>query len=197
VGVIQIPDYLFTDIRDRLNSLGFQAEWIGASSDYEDFIEYDVVYLPVGWAFQNQLIESRANQYQRFVEEGGGLVVEQPNFKATFTPELLPYKVAFGLNQYDPGEWPPDVRMKHEIVENLRASELPGPGNRIGVKDDRWQVIATSPQGKYPTLVVAEYGRGRIVVLASSVSENREVRYQLGDHFIERFIAWVSSSNAP
>jgi uncharacterized membrane protein len=197
VGVIQIPDYLFTDIKDRLNRLGFQAEWIGASSGYEVFIEYDVVYLPIGWAFQNQLIESRANQYQRFVEEGGGLVVEQPNFKSTLTPELLPYQIAFGLMQYDPREWPPDVRVGHEIVENLRASELPGPGNRIGVKDDHWQVLATSPNGKYPTLVIAEYGQGRIVVLASSVSENREVRYQLGDQFIKRFLAWVSNIDSP
>ena len=197
IGIIQIPDYIFTDIKDRLNSLGFEAEWIGASSDYKDFIEYDIVYLPIGWAFQNQLIESGANQYQRFVDEGGGLVVEQPNFKSVLTPELLPYKIAFGLMQYDSREWPPEVRVKHEIVANLRASELPGPGNRIGVKDDRWQVITTSPQGKYPTLVVAEYGQGRIVVLASSVSTNREVRYQLGDHFIERFVAWVSNINKP
>ncbi len=197
IGIIQIPDYIFTDIRDRLNSLGFQAEWIGASSDYKDFIEYDVIYLPVGWAFQNQLIESRSSQYQLFVKEGGGLVVEQPNFKATLTPELLPYKITFGLNQYDSRDWPSDVRVEHEIVENLRTSELPGPGNRIGLKDDHWQVITTSPKSNYPTLVVTEYGQGRIVVLASSVSENREVRYPVGDHFIKRFIEWVSNINAP
>ncbi|RPI89389.1 MAG: toll/interleukin-1 receptor domain-containing protein [Chloroflexi bacterium] len=197
IGIVQIPDYLFTDIKDRLNGLGFEAEWIGASSDYKDFVEYDIVYLPVGWSFQNELIESRSGQYQRFVKEGGGLVIEQPNFKSNLIPELVPYKIVFSSMHYDANEWPPDVRVKHEIVTNIRASELPGPGNRIAVKDDHWQVITTSAKSNYPTLVVAEYGQGRIVVLASSASENKQVRYQLGDQFIKRLISWVSNINSP
>ncbi len=87
IGVIQIPDYLFTDIKDRLNKLGFKAEWIGASSDYKVFTQYDIVYLPIGWSFQNEMIESRYSHYQRFVKEGGGLVIEQPNFKANLIPD--------------------------------------------------------------------------------------------------------------
>ena len=197
IGIVQIPDYLFTDIKDRLNKLGFEAEWIGASSDYKDFIEYDIVYLPIGWSFQNDLIESRSSQYQRFVKEGGGLVIEQPNFKANLIPELLPYKIVFSSMRYDANEWPPDVRAKHEIVTNIHASELPGPGNKITPKDDHWLVLTTSARTNTPTLVVAEYGEGRIVILASSVSTNREVRYQLGDHFIKNFISWVSNINAP
>jgi len=197
IGIIQIPDYLFTDIKDRLSKLGFQAEWIGASSDYKDFIQYDIVYLPIGWSFQNQLIESRSSHYQRFVKEGGGLVIEQPNSKANLTPELLPYKIVFGSMRYDANEWPPDIRAKHEIVTNIRESELPGPGNKITPKDDHWLVITSSAKTHTPTLVVAEYGKGRIVILGSSVSTNKEVRYQLGDHFIKNFISWVSSISAP
>ena len=34
IGVIQIPDYIFTDVMDRLQLLGFDAEWIKLSSDY-------------------------------------------------------------------------------------------------------------------------------------------------------------------
>ncbi|HMB21458.1 MAG: TIR domain-containing protein [Chloroflexota bacterium] len=192
IGIIQIPDYIFTDIKDRLNSLGYQADWIGASSDYTDFVEYDIVYLPIGWSFQNKLIESRSSQYQRFVKEGGGLVIEQPNFKGNLVPELLPYKIVFSSMRYDANEWPPDALLKHEIVTNLRESELPGPGNKITPKDDQWQVLATSAKSHTPTLVVAEYGKGRIVILGSSASTNKEVRYQVGDHFIERVIEWVS-----
>ncbi|RPJ24179.1 MAG: toll/interleukin-1 receptor domain-containing protein [Chloroflexi bacterium] len=197
IGIVQIPDYLFTDVKDRLSSLGFEAEWIGASSDYKDFIKYDVVYLPIGWAFQNQLIESRSASYQRFVKEGGGLVVEQPNFKSDLVPELLPYKIGFNLMQYNASEWPPNVRVEHEIVKNIDPSELPGPGNKIMRGDDHWQVITTSAKSNYATLAVAEYGQGRIVILASSVSTNREVRYQVGDHFISRFMEWVGNLNSP
>jgi hypothetical protein len=197
IGIVQIPDYIFTDIKDRLNKLGFEAEWIGASSDYKVFVEYDIIYLPIGWSFQNELIESRSSQYQRFVKEGGGLVIEQPNFKANLIPELLPYKIVFSSMRYDANEWPSDVRVKHEIVTNLHASELPGPGNKITPKDDHWQIITTSAKTHTPTLVVAEYGEGRIVILASSVSTNREVRYQLGDQFIKNFIVWVSNINGP
>ena len=126
IGIVQIPDYIFTDIKNRLNKLGFEAEWIGASSDYKVFVEYDIIYLPIGWSFQNELIESRSSQYQRFVKEGGGLVIEQPNFKANLIPELLPYKIVFSSMRYDANEWPSDVRVKHEIVTNLRASESAG-----------------------------------------------------------------------
>ena len=188
---------MFTDIKDRLNSLGFEAEWIGASSDYNVFTEYDVVYLPIGWSFQNELIESRSSQYQRFVKEGGGLVIEQPNSKSNLAPELLPYKIVFSPMRYDANEWPPNVLVKHEIVDNLRASELPGPGNKITPKDDRWLVLTTSARSHTPTLAVTEYGKGRIVILASSVTKNKEVRYQLGDHFIKSFIEWVSNISGP
>ncbi|MBN2117812.1 MAG: TIR domain-containing protein [Anaerolineales bacterium] len=197
IGVIQIPDYLFMDIKDRLNKLGFEAEWIGASSDYKLFIEYDIVYLPIGWSFQNDLIESRSSHYQRFVKEGGGLVIEQPNSKGNLVPVLSPYKILFSSMRYDANEWPPDVLMKHEIVANLRASELPGPGNKITPKDDHWKVLTTSAKSHTPTLVVAEYGEGRIVVLGTSVSTNKEVRYQLGDQFIKRFIEWVGNIKGP
>lgn len=197
IGIVQIPDYIFTDIKGRLNSLGFEAEWIGASSDYNDFIEYDVVYLPIGWSFQNVIIESRSSQYQRFVKEGGGLVIEQPNYKSNLVPELLPYKIVFSPMRYDANEWPPDILMKHEIVNNLRASELPGPGNKITPKDDHWLVLATSVRSHTPTLVVAQYGQGRIVILGSSVSKNKEVSYRLGDHFIKSFIQWVGNLKSP
>lgn len=192
IGVIQIPDYLFQDVRERLQSLGFDAEWIGISADYLVFSEYDVVYLPVGWSFQNTLIESRALQYQRFVEEGGGLIIEQPNYNGALTPELLPYKITFKKSQYDPGEWPPRILNEHEIVRGVPVSELPGPGNQITLDDGAWTIITTSAKSNYPTLVVANYGDGRIAVVATSVSRNDLIRFQLGDDFIESLIKWVS-----
>lgn len=191
IGIIQIPDYIFTDVRERLRNLGFDAEWINLSSDYVAFSEYDVIYLPIGWAFQKDLIEGRALQYQRFVEEGGGLVVEQPNYAGTFTPELLPYKVTFKTFVYDPDEWPPRILTEHEILNGISLSELPGPGNQMTAKDDNWVIITTSAKSNYPTLVVGSYGKGRIVVMSTSVSKNSLVRYPIGDNFIKKFISWV------
>jgi hypothetical protein len=192
IGIIQIPDYIFTDVRERLQSLGFDAEWINLSSDYSAFSQYDVIYLPIGWAFQKDLIESRALQYQRFVEEGGGLVVEQPNYAGTFTPNLLPYKITFKTFVYDPDEWPPHILVEHEIVNGISLSELPGPGNQITARDDNWTIITTSSKSNYPTLVAGSYGRGRIVVIATSASKNSLVRYSIGDNFIKNFITWVN-----
>jgi hypothetical protein len=191
IGIIQIPDYIFSDVRERLRDLGFDAEWINLSSDFATFSEYDVIYLPIGWAFQKHLIENQALQYQRFVEEGGGLVVEQPNYEGTFTPELLPYKATFKTFKYDPGEWPPRILVEHEILNGISLSELPGPGNQITAADDNWIIITTSAKSNYPTLVVGSYGRGHIVVIATSVSKNSLVRYQIGDIFIKNLIAWA------
>ncbi|HQX01715.1 MAG TPA: toll/interleukin-1 receptor domain-containing protein [Anaerolineales bacterium] len=192
IGVIQIPDYIFTDVLDRLQLLGFDAEWIKLSSDYAVLSEYDVIYLPIGWAFQVDLIDSRALQYRRFVEDGGGLIVEQPNSASSLTPDLLPYKLTFKLNQYDPNEWPPRIINTHEIVTDVSASELPGPGNKISTSDENWTIITASAQSNDPTLLVANFGSGRVGVFAASISENKTVRYQVGDKFIRQLIAWVN-----
>jgi hypothetical protein len=191
ISVIKIPDYEFTDIVSRLNSLGYNAEWINVYSDYATFSKYDVVYLPVGWAFQKAVFDEKALQYQRFVEEGGGLIVEQPNYKGTLKPIILPYELTFYPMQYDSNEWPPRVTMEHEIVKNILTSELPGPGNHLMVTDDHWTIITTSAKSDYPTLVVTEYGKGRIAVVATSISTNSQIRYQLGDNFIKNLIGWI------
>jgi hypothetical protein len=192
IGVILIPDYKFTDVLLRLQSLGFEAEWIGASSDYSAFSKYDVVYLPIGWAFQKLIIEDHALQYKRFVEEGGGLIVEQPNSSSSLTPDLLPYKLTFKQNQYDPNEWPPRIINEHEIIAGVPVSELPGPGNKISANDENWTVITSSAQLNIPTLLVAEYAKGRVAALGTSVSEDDLVRYRVGDKFIKQLISWVN-----
>jgi hypothetical protein len=153
-------------VLDRLHELGFDAEWIGLSSDYTVFSKYDIIYLPIGWAFQIDLIDNRSTQYKRFVEEGGGLIVEQPNSASSITPNLLPYKLTFKLNQYDPNEWPPRIFNPHEIVANVPLSELPGPGNKISTNDSNWTIITTSAQSNDPTLLTANFGTGRIGALA-------------------------------
>lgn len=191
VGVINIPDYKFTDIKERLSGLGFDVEWIGASSDFAIFSNYDIVYLPIGWAFQDPLIESHAEQYKRFVEEGGGLVIEQPNSSLPLTPALLPYKMTFKRKLYDPNEWPPRVINDHEIVQNVAISELPGPGTEISTKDANWTVVTASAVSNSPTLLIGTSGKGRIVVIATSVSQKAEVRYRVGDNLIKKMLFWV------
>jgi hypothetical protein len=193
VAVIQIPEYIFTDIVPRLDALGYNAEWISVYSDYSTFSQYDVVYLPVGWAYQKAVIDQYATQYQRFVEEGGGLIVEQPNYGNTLKPSVVPYDLMISPMLYDPAEWPARVALDHAIVKNVPASELPGPGNRVSVKDDHWVIVTTSAKSNDPTLIVAEYGKGRIALVATSVSENDQIRYQLGDSFIKNLFAWVQS----
>jgi hypothetical protein len=192
IGVIRIPNYEFTDVVNRLNDLGFNTEWISVNSDYSTFSQYDIVYLPVGWAFQKAVIDEKALQYQRFVEEGGGLIMEQPNSKFSIKPSILPYTLTFNPLKYDPNEWPPRVAIQHEIVKDISASELPGPGNKMSVSDSHWTIITTSAKSNDPTLVVTEYLEGRIAVMATSVSSNSQIRYQVGDHFIKQLISWVN-----
>jgi hypothetical protein len=197
IGVLQIPDSVFKDTVKRLDNLGFEAEWIDISSGYKEFAKFDVIYLPIGWSAQNARIESQASGYQLFVNEGGGLVVEQPEVRSAFTSKLFPYGIMFNLMPDDPNEVPPVVAVEHDIVQNIRPSELPGPGDKMGPKDGYWQILTTSAKTGYATLVVTEYGQGRIAVMASGISKHKEVEYPVGDHFIERLIAWVSNLEAP
>ena len=79
VGVIRIPDYVYTEIVPKLISMGFEAEWIDYTSDYSEFSGFDVVYLPAGWGYQAAVLHDRETSFESFLSQGGGLFVERPN----------------------------------------------------------------------------------------------------------------------
>ena len=182
---------------NRLIGLGYEVTFLETTADVNDFRQYDIVYLPVGWAeayFSDDysVIESNAGDYKTYVNEGGGLFVDQPNpFTQpgdSVTPTVLPYTITF-YNPYDQADWPPIiVNPDHFITHGLPRDEMPGPSDQITAIDSAYAVLVRGQATNSPSLVVAEYGQGRILVQTAHPSYSG-----FSDEVYHRMVEWVSS----
>jgi murein DD-endopeptidase MepM/ murein hydrolase activator NlpD/cell division septation protein DedD len=193
VGIIEVGgfDYPY----NRLVELGYEVSLLPASADLSDFAQYDIVYLPVLWAdgFSGNYseIEAHAADYQAFVNQGGGLFVDQPNpFQQpgeTVTPSLLPYSVTF-YNLYDSNDWPPTiVDPNHYITQGLTGNDMPGPADQIISIDPAYAILVRGQATNSPSLVVAPYGQGRILIQTDHPANINN------DETYHRMIYWVAS----
>ena len=89
---------------DMLDSLGiteFSITNISSEIASDSLSRFTIIYLPVGWAAANSTtyenINTRGTAYMNYVENGGGLFIEQPNPHQrpdnSITIEFLPYPI--------------------------------------------------------------------------------------------------------
>jgi len=191
VGVVQIESYLYTDIMTRLQSLGLRAEWIPPQADYYTLRDFNVIYLPTGWAYASAVIAENQSAYWTFLEKGGGLLVEQPNSREDFTPSLLPYPVTFRLVEAPEADWPPVIANgDHFITRDLSEDDAPGAVNEITSISKEYEVLCRSRSSSYPTLAVAQYSSGRIAILAASASP--QIKPGFSDAVYLRVFQWLA-----
>lgn len=193
IGMIETSSYRYP--HDRLIALGYSVSLLPVSADLDTFRQYDIVYLSVGWAdgFLGDYseIEAYAADYRAYVSEGGGLLVDQPNpFDQpgdSVSPSLLPYPITF-YNPYDTRDWPPIiVNPDHYITSGLSREDMPGPADQITAIDPAYEVLVRGQTTNSPSLAVAEYGRGRIVIQTDHSGGG------FSDEVYRRMIEWVSS----
>lgn len=193
-GVVLIDQYVYRDILDRLKTLEIMGEWIDSNSGYQTLQQYDVIYLPTGWAYEGAIISANKAGYLTYLESGGGLLIEQPNLRDEFTPWLLPYPVTFRLGPYDPTEWPPVIiNLDHFIVKDLGPHEVPGPENEIVSSAPEYDVLVTSQSSRYPTLLAATYGSGRLAIITASASPSEDRGFS--DELYRRLFVWLSGNS--
>ena len=195
IGMIETSGY--QDPHDRLIGLGYSVSLLPVSADIDTFRQYDIVYLPVGWAdgFSGNYseIEAHAVDYRTYVSEGGGLFIDQPNpFSQpddSVSPSLLPYPITF-YNPYNTSDWPPIiVNPDHYITSGLSGEDMPGPADQITVIDPAYEVLVRGQTTNSPSLAVVEYGQGRIVVQTDHSGTSH-----FSDEVYRRMIEWVSSN---
>jgi len=194
IGMIQAGSYPYP--YNRLIGLGYSVSLLPLSADINTFRQYDIVYLPVGWAdgFSGNYaeIETHAADYRTYVNEGGGLITDQPNpFEQpneSVSPSLLPYPITF-YNPYNLSDWPPIiVNPDHYITRGLLREDMPGPADQITAIDPAYAVLVRGQATNSPSLAVTEYGQGRIVIQTDHPGNGRP-----SDEVYRRMIAWVSS----
>ncbi len=176
IGLFKTAGYEF--VGARLGFVGYSYDIIEPTSNLAIFEQYDILYLPTGWA---QLtigdladFEANADDFKSFVFSGGSLVVEQPNpFQQAndqVSPSLLPYPILFD-NEYNTDDMPVDIRLPgHPLTEGFEEDELPFPADQMIEIDPNYYVLTRGRISRSPALVVAKYGAGKVVVLGYSIS---------------------------
>lgn len=196
IGMIETGEW--SDPKGRLEKLGYDVTLIPPTSGIDTFRDYDVIYLPLQWASavigDYATIEAHASDYQQFVQEGGGLFVDQPNpYKQPgdqVTPTLLPYPITF-YNWYEEADWPPIiVNPDHYITEGLSPDEMPFPADQMISVDPTYEILAEGAYTHSPSLVVTEFGKGRILV--QTAHPGYTAIHPFSDEVYTRMVDWVS-----
>ncbi len=186
---------------NRLISLGYSdVTLIPPNSGLTEFESFDLLFLPGTWASATSgdlsTIESNAADYISYVEQGGSLYVEQPNPYlqpgSVVTPTILPYPITF-YNSYNSGDHPPIIiNPNHEILFGLDAEELSIPADQMTVIAPEYEILIIGAITGSASLVVLEYGEGKILVCTSNV--NPIANTPMSDQYFLRLIQWLGSS---
>lgn len=199
IGMITTGDYQIP--RNRLISLGYSVDLISPTSGISIFQLYDIVYLPQSWTQADigdyETIEAQANDYHNYVYQGGRLFVEQPNPYQqpddTVTPSLLPYPITF-YNFYLSSDYPPVIAdPNHFITSGLTASEVPFPADQMLNIDPFYHTLVVGGTTGSASLVVGEYGAGRILVQTAHSSGG--AIHPFSDIAYTRMIEWVGGAD--
>ena len=170
IAVVDTGDFAVSVYVDRLTGLGYTVTTIPPDSDYATLIGYGLVILPVGhgnegnyWTF-----DALASDYLDYVSMGGGLWVGQPNPFGmpdnTATITWVPYSLTLN-NGYDDQDCPPViVDPNHCITEGLPNTQFSFPGDIVMEMGPEWQVLTEGPVTGYPSVLVATYAGGKILV---------------------------------
>jgi len=192
VGVIRIPDYIYTEIVPNLALIGFEAQWIDHTSDYGDYRDFDVIYLPAGWGYQSAVLHERKPSITSFLENGGGLFIERPNAADSFTVYFLPGEISFAPEVFDPLEYPSTILNHHEIVDGLDPADLPELGNLIEGPSEQYLVLTVSAKSNHPTLLVSESSGGRVVITSSTLATSEDIGHPLSPELVRRALLWLA-----
>jgi hypothetical protein len=169
VGLVTGGQLRIDTCEDRfVNSLGGDArviEPIDSSADYTRFRAYDLVVACSNWAeHESPEILGRPEIYTRFVREGGGILMFQPNPYPLeiLRIDLLPEWFIVANFYFD--ETTSLVDPNHPITRGLTNEDMPYPADRISNFSETWTVLSRGDQSGSASLIVVDIGRGRAAV---------------------------------
>lgn len=196
VGLIQTGQY--DSPLNRLTDLGISVTLLPTTSGLTEFQAYDVIYLPVNWAQATNgalaTLEEHAQAYRDYVAAGGGLLIDQPNPYGqpdnSAVPTLLPYAITFDSG-YTNNDHPPIIADPlHYLTEGLLPEDLPFPCDTLTNVAAQYDILVVGRQTGRPSLLVAEYGAGRVLIQAASPL--RDFSRPFSDEAYLRMVRWVS-----
>ena len=194
IGLIKSGSY--TSAADRLIKSGFtRITQIDVNAGIDTLSKYNVIYLPVNWASEGaghaETIQKFRADYIQYVNNGGGLLIEQPNPNPdTITVTIVP-KPVFIEYSYTLEDFPPVITdSSHYLTQGLTAEELPFPADQIDTLDAMYHVLTRGKLTGSPGLFVAEHGKGKI--LFEMAHHSTGATHPLSDSTFVRMFSWVA-----
>lgn len=198
MAIIQSGGWITLSV-SRLESLGYtNVSLIPFSSGLDILSNYDIVILPSTWAGSQSnadAILAKDSAYIEYVSNGGSLVVQQPNanIAQTINVTLLPEPVTF-YYQYNNMDFPVIVDSTHSITAGLASEGMPFPADTISFLPEMYHVLVKGSISGSPSLFIAEYGMGKILVETLGLSSTSN--YPVSDTVIVRMFDWLSNESA-
>jgi hypothetical protein len=168
IGIVRIGESDVAACSSRfVDALGDQARVgpIDAAADYATFHAEDLIVACSNWAeFSRPDVLGRSDIYTRFVQEGGGLLMFQPNPYPldSLRVDLLPEW--FVVATYYTDQTVSIVDPNHPVTIGLTNSDMPYPADRITDFSSGWTVLSRGDQSGDASLIVADIGRGRAAI---------------------------------
>lgn len=203
LGMLETGEYEWS--YERLQSLCLDPRLVSPDADLETLRQYDLIYLPVQWAQKDVgeyvTIEAHASAYRTYVQDGGMLFVDQPNPyqqpDERVSPGLLPYPITF-YNPFDAGDYPPAVvNPHHPVTHGVPANDLPFPADQMLDVDSRYEVLVQGPSSGAPSLIVGDYGAGRILIQTAHPGNDVSVGHPFSNRAYMQMLAWLGATACP
>lgn len=188
-----------TTTLDSLGITEFTITEITSAIDPDSLSQFTIIYLPVGWAsaltttYEN--INANGSQYMSYVENGGGLFIEQPNPHTrpdnTITIEFLPYPLTL-TNGYI-NEEVTVIDSTHYITSGIGGIDLPFPGDQAVDLPEEYTLLAQGTTSGAPSLFVLNHGTGKI--LFAMGHPNPAAIHPYSDEVYYRMLHWLTLGN--
>lgn len=180
----------------RLEAIGYtNISLISYLSGLDSISKYEILILPATWAgTSGNATDIMANDsdYVEYVNNGGSLMIQQPNANGTVTVDvtLLPEPVIFDYG-YNLSDLPVIVDTTHSISVGLPNVGMPFSADIISSPlHPMYHVICRGSISSSPSLFVAEYGMGKILV--ETLGFHPGALLPVSDTVIVRMMDWLS-----
>lgn len=149
---------------ERLQARGYDITQAGASQlTLANLVNFGVLVI----AYEGPgFLAGRRDEIQAFIDQGGGVLIHQPNHVGTldYTPLGFDVEIANEIWCTLEGYTAVITNAAHTITAGLQDADLSGSFDVVGSIGPGYTVLATNPTCASPALAVGTSGLGRVVL---------------------------------
>ncbi|HSM58541.1 MAG TPA: hypothetical protein VK879_20470 [Candidatus Sulfomarinibacteraceae bacterium] len=161
---------------------------------------FDVIYIAFD---EGDAVDSKAADLQSFVDNGGGLIVSQPNLEGTvdvYPPGFEMTVSDIAWPEYPSAPGPVEFTAAgstHPILNGLTPDDLSGNFDTVPISQlgPGWTILAKAVNDPIAALLAGQYGSGRLVFHTGNIGS---LSIDPGsDAYLRQMIEWAGTANIP